>query len=174
MADLGSVIVGALIASASGGGVQWYLHKIKVEDELRRLKATKYEELVTGLFEHQHWLKAKGRHYVFEATEPVGHSPFARVRAIGAAYFPIFRQRLYELDIAADKYELWAMQARRGKPAAGAYEQKVIDEGNAIYGVYSKLLFTLLGDLDAQAAISFKPTAPGWIARLAEINKLKG
>lgn len=110
MPDLASVIVGGLLTLGGGGATQLFLHVLKTDSEHKTKRAAKFEELVTALYEYDHWLDTMRNVRVFGDEAKPTMSPYAKVHAIASLYFPEFMDRIAGLNIEADKYELWMMQ----------------------------------------------------------------
>jgi hypothetical protein len=147
---LAPVVVGGLLALLGGAGTQWYLHHLKVRDEKRAKRSAKFEEMMVALHEWDHWLGRNRNYRVFGVGEEPAMSPSPRVRAICSLYFPSLTQRLKELDLAADRYELWMMQSGQKRLQAGG--RQVFDEGAMdVYQPYLDLRHQLIKDLEALA-----------------------
>jgi hypothetical protein len=122
------VIVGGVIAIAGGLIGPPYLHHLQQKAEKKRKRAEKFEELIATLYEHNHWLLAMANVRLFGGEEIKVVSPMAKVQAISSVYFQEFEKQITQLDVVADKYELWAMEARQKRIqndptyAAGAAE----------------------------------------------------
>ena len=102
---MGGAVIGGLVTLGVTLLQQWH-------DDKKR-KAVKFEELVSALYEHYHWLDKAKNIRVFNNEGELGISPIARVLAITTAYFPDLDGKVRELDIAADGYELWMFNARQ-------------------------------------------------------------
>ena len=144
MADLLSVIVGGFIAVGGGAGMQWYLHHNKTKEERRSKRAAKFEELVTTIYEHDHWLTYMRNVRVFGAEDKHILSPMAKMKAISAVYFPEFNDRLRELDLAADRFEQWMFEAGKVRLKEGA---AAIEGHLEARREYAERRHKLLGDL---------------------------
>ena len=110
MADLASVIVGGLLTLGAGGATQLALHVLKTDVEHKTKRATKFEELVTALYEYDHWLDTMRNVRVFGDEAKPSMSPYAKVHSIASLYFPDFMESIAKLNLEADKYELWMMR----------------------------------------------------------------
>jgi hypothetical protein len=140
-------VVGGLLVLAG----QWLSRGLESQADKQRRRAAKYEEMMVALYEFDHWLNQMRNHRVFGLGEEPGMSPFPRARAICSLYFPNLTPQLKELDIAADRYELWMMQSGQKRLQAGG--RQVFDEGiSDVYRPYLELRHQLLKDLEALAS----------------------
>jgi hypothetical protein len=88
----------------------------------KRRRAEKFEELVAALYEFDHWMENLKAVEAYGAERIVEVSPFAKIQAISAVYFPTFDEKIRELDTAAGGYRVWiygAAQKRVTKDVAG-------------------------------------------------------
>jgi hypothetical protein len=104
-----------------------YLHRLQQRAERKKRQAEKFEELVNALYQHSHWLNVMKDVQVFGSDDQLTMSPMARVQAISLVYFPEFDAQIRELDSVADRYELWALQAKQKRLDA----DPTYAEGNA-------------------------------------------
>ena len=111
MADLGSVIVGGLIASVSAIGSQWFFHILKTREERNARRAAKYEELIQAIYDFDIWLVTKRNEFVLGRDMLNEVSPFSRIHAIASVHFFYLFNDVKEFDHAADKYMSWMMAA---------------------------------------------------------------
>lgn len=103
------VVVGGVLAAGAGATTQWLMHRARVSEERRSKRAAKFEELVQAVYEFDHWIKVARNIRVYGAQLEEKPSPLAKVEAITAVYFPTFMDRIKELELASDKYELWML-----------------------------------------------------------------
>ena len=71
MADLLPVIVGGLIGLAGGFIGPWLLQKNKDETERKKQRRDKFEELVTALFDYEHWANVARDMYIYGAVTEI-------------------------------------------------------------------------------------------------------
>jgi len=105
------VVVGGVMALVGGAGMQWYLHRDKTAEERRVRKRDKFESLVLALYEYDHWLDERSRKSVWGEEREPGLSPYAKMQAIAAIYFPQFTNSFGELRQVSFVYERWMMAA---------------------------------------------------------------
>src|SRR5262245_11325220 len=110
LASVVPVIVGGVMALVGGAGMQWYLHREKTTEERKVRRAAKFEELITSLYDFDHWLLQQKNIRVFGEKSEVGPSPLSKVQAIVSLYFPQFTERVRELAEGAGKYESWMFE----------------------------------------------------------------
>ena len=141
---LAPVIVGGLIGVGGSLVGPWLIQDRKEAAEKKQRRAEKFEELVTALFELHHWMAKMGNVRVFGEERDLEMSPIAKVQAISAVYFPEFEEEIRALDIAADRYELWAMKAtgKRLKKESG-----FADGGSDEYEPYMEKFYPLMNTL---------------------------
>ncbi len=77
--------------------------------EKAKRRTDKFEELVAAVYEFDHWLDGVRERDAFgiRPDVPVTVSPFAKVQAISAVYFPQFSGLVDELGVAATQYRVW-------------------------------------------------------------------
>jgi hypothetical protein len=131
----------------------WFLHRLRTRAEKNKRRAEKFEELVAALFEHKHWLDTMSKIRVFDQEGQLTTSPFARVQAIAAAYFPEFSQAISELDLAADRYEQWILEARERRLRN---DQSYMDGAREAYNAYFEQFHALQTELKAFARNEFR------------------
>jgi hypothetical protein len=98
-----SVVVGGALTMAGGWLVEWR----KQAAEKKRQRVQKFEELVDTVYGFERWLEAQRNALVFGADVNPGPSPFAKMLAISAAYFPQFTDRVFEMETASFGYTVW-------------------------------------------------------------------
>jgi hypothetical protein len=157
VADIASVIVGGLLAIGGGGVTQWMLHHVKTMTELQQKRAVKFEELVAAIYEFDHWLDVKRNRVVFGEDKPETASPYAKVYAITAVYFPQFNDRVSELQRAALKFESWMFS--KGKQRLANKMDKLGEGFEEAYAEFGDKHFELRKELLAYADKEFKSDA---------------
>jgi len=145
MADLLSVIVGGVVAAGSGGAAQLLLHRQKVKHDERNLRAEKLEELVSAVYEYDHWLDTYRNVRMLGMDEHIKVSPFSKVRAIAFIYFPELVQKVAELEDAAREVSLWALSG--GEKRLKGDTVNVTDGHREVYEPYLKAQKELLEQL---------------------------
>ena len=150
MADLVSVVVGAVLAVGGGATTQWYLHRLKSDEERRMKRQLKFEEIIAALYDHQDWLNEIERRRVFGEDIKRRVSPLAKIRAIAAVHFPEANGDLGELTIATHGYEQW-MLAKQTKRLA----KEPVDTGDIgpVYGAYNEKLNAAIQELIRLATV---------------------
>jgi hypothetical protein len=73
----------------------------------RGRRVEKFEELVTAVYEFEAWLDDRERMSAFGEDVKIGISPFAKLEAISAVYFPRFIKKIEALAAAAKNYQAW-------------------------------------------------------------------
>jgi uncharacterized protein YqcC (DUF446 family) len=159
MLGLAPVVVGGIIGFAAGVGGNWFNQRWQAEADKKRRREDKFQELVTALYEHRHWLKALGNSRAFGSTEPSEVSPMARIRAIAAIYFPTYRQALTKLDAAADHYEMWTFLAGQERGSKGKLEQVTLEAGQKAYSPYAEAFREHIDRLEEFATREFRAEA---------------
>ena len=105
MADITSVMVGGLLAIMGGAVTQWIMHYLKTKAEVQHKRAVKFEALVEAIYEYDHWLNVKRNSLLIDNEHPEEPSPYAKLYAITAVYFPQFNNLMSELEEAADEFQ---------------------------------------------------------------------
>jgi hypothetical protein len=112
IASLMQTIAGGLIAMSSAVIVLLFQSR----KETKKRRAEKFEELVSAVYEHDHWIDSLRRIYVVKLDGEIKVSPFAKIRAISDIYFPQFRKEIEELDTAAKAYRQWMYEVAQHAP----------------------------------------------------------
>jgi hypothetical protein len=151
--SLAPVIVGGLIAMGGvliSGAITLAVKFMQTREDEKQRKRVKFEELVTVLFEYEHWLEVVRDMYLY--AEPTAivptlpPSPFAKLHAISAVHFPEFDKKNVELEQAGRGYQSWIFAARK-KRIAG---DKDYAEGYSdAYGKFYKMFIAFRDDLKA-------------------------
>jgi hypothetical protein len=105
------VLVGGAIALAGSCVGPWLLETRKEKSDLRTLRAEKFEELVKAVYELDHWLDRARDRALGGATGEPTVSPFGKVEAISAIYFPDFAPFVVDLEQCTNKYVSWIAHA---------------------------------------------------------------
>jgi hypothetical protein len=134
-------------------GALWLLQRRRLKADKMSRRAEKFEALVAALFEHKHWIDTMSKIRVFDQEGQLTLSPFARVQAIASAYFPEFAQEISELDLAADRYEQWILEAR-GKRLRD--DPSYLEGGREAYNSYFEQFHALQTNLRAFARREFR------------------
>jgi len=145
------VVAGGVIAllGVFGGGLLTHWLKARADRKIR--SAEKLEDLLLALFSHKHWLGSMNSHRVFGGEAPTTESPIARIRAVTSLYFPDFKTKVQELDIAADQYELWMFKAGQERLEKGVLSQEILAGAGPAYQPYLTSFHALLKALEAHA-----------------------
>lgn len=110
-AVLWPVVVGGAIGILAGLIPQLaghFLGRRAAKEDLRRQR---FEEMMTALSQHHHWLLLRRDRLVFGEAKPDVAPPFQQARVICGMYFPALEKKIMELDLAAQDYELWMIEA---------------------------------------------------------------
>jgi hypothetical protein len=127
MADgvsLWPVIVGGLLTIAGAivaGGLTLVLKLLESNNEKKKRRTDKFQELVEAVYEHDHWVNKKRNIVVHGEGGNIDVSPIAKIEAISAVYFPKFGNAIDELILATLAFEKWmgeAAQRRVGRDVA--------------------------------------------------------
>ena len=151
-ATLLPVVVGGGIGFATGWFGPWLLEGRKEKAEKKKRRADKFEELVTALYEHKHWLDMMEQIWVYGFEEKRTMSPFAKVHAISRVYFPEFEAQIAAVETASVEYEKWMYRA-----ADSRVKGKVTIEGmGEVYGAYFEKFWALQNELSEFAKKEFR------------------
>jgi hypothetical protein len=131
----------------------WLLQRRRMGADRKNRRAEKFEELVAALFDHKHWLDTMSKIRVFDQEGQLTTSPFARVQAISSAYFPELAQEIAELDLAAERYETWILDAREKRLRD---DQSYLEGGREAYNSYFEQFHSLQTKLRAFARGEFR------------------
>ena len=116
MADTSSPVMWAPLLMVLAGGAltlagtwlgPWISERRKERAERQKRRVENFQELVAALFEFDHWLNNARRAIAIGEEVPDVVSPFWKVHAISAAYFPEFEAAIQALDSATSRYRLW-------------------------------------------------------------------
>jgi hypothetical protein len=145
------VVVGGLIAMGGvliSGGITLAVNFAQFRNEQKKRRGEKFEELVTTLFDYEHWLDVARDMYLYTSAEAIvptlPPSPFAKLHAISAVHFPEFESKIRELEQAGRTYWVWIVAARK-KIITG--EQNYIAGYEDAYKAFYQVLRALRTDL---------------------------
>jgi hypothetical protein len=155
MADILSVVVGGVLTLAGSAGMQWYLHREKTAEERRVKRAAKFEELVTSIYDYDHWLTKQRNIRVFGEKLEEESSPFSKVQAIVVVYFPRFADQLEQLED-----EKWMFECGQRRIEALKNEQPIPNfigpASQEAYADYLRCKISLLHQLQRLARDGFE------------------
>jgi hypothetical protein len=162
MADssLVPVIVGGLIAMGGvliSGGITLAVNLMQSHNERKKRRAEKFEELVTALFDYEHWLDVVRDMYLYSSasetvpTRPA--TPFSKLHAIGAVHFPDFEKKIQELNVAGIAYVTWIFAARKKKIAG---DKDFIAGYSDAYAAFLKVVTSMRSELTSYAGREFR------------------
>ena len=123
--------------------------------EAKKRRADKFEELVTALYDFDHWVNSSRQRDAFGANIPETVSPFAKVQAISSVYFPQFEKAIRELDGATARYRMW-IQAAAVRRIDNNATQEVSEGLTEAYTPYEQKRDALLGALTTFAHKEFQ------------------
>jgi hypothetical protein len=66
----------------------------------------KLEELVSAVYEFDHWLDQYGSINAYGNPGEIGVSPLSKLEAIAAVYFPDFLEKIFNVRMAASDYKV--------------------------------------------------------------------
>jgi hypothetical protein len=138
LATLVPVIIGGVIALAGTWLGPWISERHKEKQEKRKTRAPKFEELVATVYEFDHWLDRERDANLGGNYESQGVSPFAKLEAIAAVYFPQFDNLIQELNSAADRYIFW-MTNVRVKYASNTLGEKPLEGFEEVIEPYNEV-----------------------------------
>jgi len=123
--------------------------------EKQKQRRSKFEELVTAVYEYDSWVDARTNTLVYGAPEQSAVSPLAKVEGIAAVYFPSFLPQIDGMKMAANEYHVWAAGAGL-KRSQGDIAEVGLAVGEA-YKPYLTARAVLLAALIGFARNEFKP-----------------
>lgn len=178
-----SDLIGTLIPVIVGGGIAltgawlgpWLLEKRKEAAERKRTRAQKFEEMVAAVYEFDHWVDNLRQERAYGMDRPSTVSPFAKIEAISALYFPQFDPSVKALKKAADDYRTWMTKAgvarlsRQEEVIKGSLDlldipEMSVEPSGKAYDPYGKAKDALLGQLIELARKEFATRAPAHTA----------
>jgi hypothetical protein len=139
------VIVGAVLALSGTIVSNWLLQRRQAREEHKRKRAEKFQELVTAVYEHKHWLSQWDRETVYGEDVEVDVSPISKIDAITRVYFPSVIQQVEALSTASDAYQQWGLDAAQRRLSGEI--QRISDGHDAAYQPYAAARAGILGDL---------------------------
>jgi len=148
------VVIGGVIALAGTWLAPWVSERHKARTQRKKRRAEKFEELVAAIFEVDHWLDNLRQVDAFGKELASAASPFWKVHAISAVYFPEFEGEIDQLDLATSQYRLWITEA--GQRRLARQTDKLYDGFMEAYTPYSQKRDELLKALKEFAAKEFQ------------------
>jgi hypothetical protein len=112
-ATLIPVVVGGVIALAGSWLGPQLVERRREAEAKRQRRAAKFEELLTAVYEYDLWTDNTMRARVWGEEVSSTVSPFAKIEAIAAVYFPQFTRQVEALNATATKYLQWMTMQRR-------------------------------------------------------------
>ena len=152
-APLLMVLVGGALTLAGAWLGPWISERRKERAERHKRRAEKFQELVAALFEFDHWVDNARKAVAFGEEVPDVVSPFWKVHAISAAYFPDFEAAIQALDVATSRYKLWMTEA--GQKRLVGQADRVSEGHKEAYEPYQQSRDGLLKALKEFAAKEF-------------------
>jgi hypothetical protein len=113
MSELLGVVVGGVIALGGGVATQLVSYRLQRQTELRKIKETKFEELVPAIYEFEHWLDQKRLREVYGEDRPETIAPWGKIFLIIAVYFAQLYPTMLKVRSAASNYEVWISQQKQ-------------------------------------------------------------
>ncbi len=138
----------AVLTFIAGIAGPYVLEGRKQDAEKREKRRQKFEEFVSTIYEHGHWLDTQRAIMVFQQDRPSTVSPFAKMQAICSVHFPEFEQDLAELNRLSDAYMLWMTEAAQKKLNG---DKGYADDFASAYKPYSGKVHSLLSKLKEYA-----------------------
>ncbi len=95
------VIVGGLLTM--GGGVIGFVGSVirdvvQTKHDNKKLRAAKFEELVSAVYEYDRWLDTKMAIQAHGQQGTLSFNPAAKIAAISAVYFPSVQDRIKQMS----------------------------------------------------------------------------
>jgi hypothetical protein len=146
-----SLLLGSLLTYLTSGAQ----HRRQQSAEKSKRRAEKFEELISILFQHKHWIYTIRDIRLYDYDGELTISPMAKAQAIVVVYFPQFRATIDKLDLIADEVEVWMIE-RQKQRLAGADLKKVTEGMLDTYHPYSKVFFELVGKLHRFGETEFR------------------
>lgn len=140
-ATLVPVIVGGAIGLAGGFFGPWFVESRKRAYAEKQKLGEKLEELVTALYDFDHWLQ-KCRSYwaLGERQIELGVSPMGRVQALVSVYFPQFEDRTTKLEMLSRTYLGWMLEAAGRPPEGDEYKASFAAAYKPYWGHFTSLI----------------------------------
>jgi len=154
------VIVGGLIGLAGGIAGPPLSHWLNEGSSNKKKRAEKLEEMIGYIYAHAHWLNVIKNVRVYGEQDNRDQSPLPMAQAIAAIYFPQFTQSIAELDVAADQYEIWMLEAAQRRLAGDV--ANLNQGGLEAHRPYMTKRFEVLGTLREYAASEFATKPVLW------------
>ena len=128
------VITGGVIGLVGGWLGPWLLERKKEAAEKKKRRADKLEEPVDALYAFDHWIDTDRLRFAYGEDHPREVSPFAKLRATAAVYFPQFNAAIDGLDTATSGYRVWMSEA--GQRRLAGQTNSINDGFNEAYKPY--------------------------------------
>ena len=140
--------------------------------EKKRIRTEKFEQLVGAVYEYDQWLDDLRDVNAFgEKRPPTPASPFSKIEAIAAVYFPQFMNQIDVLSSGVDTFINWIFEAA-GKRAGGLSGDKIKADFLQSYSPYREARDKLLKDLREFAQTEFQShETPSLLARLTKLRR---
>ena len=116
--------------------------------------------MIGYIYAHHHWINVVRKIHVFGELDDREPSPLPKAQAIAAIYFPQFSDDIKAYDLAADKYELWMLEA--GKKRVAGDIANLGDGGLEAHQPYYTQHIELLSALQKFAATEFATKSVPW------------
>lgn len=142
------IVIGGALAIAGGAvtsGLALLSKHIESSSERKKRRADKFEQLVTAIYEFDHWLTSMRNIEAYGNAGEVGMSPMAKIEALAAVHFPTFNRPIGNLSDGATVYTAWMVGAKR-KRLLNQLDtmNEGLDEAYSLYlGAMNKLLSAL-------------------------------
>lgn len=132
------VIVGGLLAMGGGliaGASTIFISWRKDKTDLKVRRAEKIEQLAAAIYEFDHWLETKQSIMVYLTDEKLGPSPFYKIQAIAAVYFPALLPQIALLKGGSHIFTDWIAKA-----ALKRLEGNIAGVNEGLTGAYNPYL----------------------------------
>ena len=156
-ASLLPVIVGGVLTIAGGivgSGATLLISWRQTSLDRQKRRAEKFEQLVTSVYEFDHWLDTKQDRLVHGNETKLEVSPFSKIEGLSAVYFPSFLPKIAYLKTTAIVFENW--MAGAGMRRIRGELQHVNDNLREAYDPYIEARAALLSALTEYAKNEFQ------------------
>lgn len=143
-ADLWSVVVGGLIGIVGTLIGPPTLHFLQRGEQRRQVRITKFEELISTLYEQDVWLDTLREYYVLGSVEKYGAAPIAKAYAIAITYLPEVIKIVEELDSACNQHRTWMIDKGQERVRTGQID---INDYGESYSPYQRAFTKALDEL---------------------------
>jgi hypothetical protein len=110
-AVLWPVIIGGIIAVIGTTITPVITHGITSKAARAEKREQLFTSMLAALFEFDHWLDTKRDTYVYGFAKDLSYSPLAKAIAVASMHFPEAIPLLRDLEIKANKYQIWMTEA---------------------------------------------------------------